>query len=188
MLRVEPWEKEIARMRAQGTSGNDPLDREVWRRSQEIEAAPDEAEFLLDLAAFADNSLDDDDTARIAALLALDGDVASDVTAARALAGIPMTAADENVMARAEMLTAGGRPEGTLIDFPVRRMVTRPWYSAATWSGLAAAIVLAGWLGFNLGSGLSVSPPLGHAPDETSSELLDPGPQLGRDFIENSQI
>jgi hypothetical protein len=70
----------------------------------------------------------------------------------------------------------------------VRPIVRRPWYSAATWSGLAAAIVLAGWLGFDLGSGLSMSPPLGHPSDETSSELLDPGPQLARDFIENSQI
>jgi hypothetical protein len=175
-------------MRAQGTSDGIPSDRDVWRRSQEIEAAPDEAEFLLDLAAFADNRLDDDDTARIAALLARDDDTASDVAAARALAGVTMIAADESVMARAAMLTGGGRPEAMLIDFPVRPVVRRPWYSAATWSGLAAAIVLAGWLGFDLGSGLSMSPPLGHAPDETSSELLDPGPQLARDFIENSQI
>ena len=50
-------------MRAQGTSGA-PSDREVWRRSQDAEATPDETSYLLDLAAFADNRLDDDETAR----------------------------------------------------------------------------------------------------------------------------
>ena len=49
-------------MRAQETSGV-PSDREVWRRSQELEATPDEAGDLLDLAAFADSRLDDDETA-----------------------------------------------------------------------------------------------------------------------------
>ncbi len=66
----------------------------------------------------------------------------------------------------------------------------RPWYSAATWSGLAAAIVLAGWLGFDLGSGISNSPPFGRSGDDVSatSELFDAAPLLLRDFTENSQI
>jgi len=179
-------------MRAQGTSGTrppEPPDQELWRRSQEIDATPDEAEFLLDLAAFADNRLDDDDTARVAALLALDAGAAADVAAARALAGVAMMTADENVIARAEALIGEGRPEAVLVAFPARAGSARSWYGAASWSGLAAAIVLAGWLGFDLGSGLSGASPLGHPTDETSaSELLDPGPQLLRDFTENSQI
>jgi anti-sigma factor RsiW len=179
-------------MRAQGTSGTrppEPPDQELWRRSQEIDATPDEAEFLLDLAAFADNRLDDDDTARVAMLLALDAGAAADVAAARALAGVAMIAADESVIARAEALIGEGRPEAVLIAFPARGKSVRSWYGTASWSGLAAAIVLAGWLGFDLGSGLSGPPPLSHLTDETSaSELLDPGPQLLRDFTENSQI
>src|ERR1700722_20938615 len=81
-------------MRARETSGTRPADRELWRRSQETDAAPDEAEQLLDLAAFADNRLDDDDeTTRIAELVARDGDAAADVAAAQVLDGV--TAADD---------------------------------------------------------------------------------------------
>jgi hypothetical protein len=180
-------------MRAQGTSGIGPAgtpDRSLWRRCQEIEAPSDEAERLLELAALADNRLDDDDdTARIAALIADDADLMQDVAAARALADATMLAADESVVARAEALVGEDRPEAVLIAFPVHQTIVRPWYSAATWSGLAAAIVIAGWLGFDLGSGLSNIPPFGHSPgDVAASELLDPGPVLLRDFTENSQI
>jgi hypothetical protein len=174
-------------MRAQGTSGA-PADREVWRRSQDMEATLDEASYLLDLAAFADNRLDDDETARIAAMIARDTDAAEDIAAARTLAGAAMLAADAGTLARAEALVGEGRPEAVLIAFPARPPVVRPWYSAATWSGLAAAVVLAGWLGFDLGSGISNGPVFSRPADDMSaSELLDPTPQL-RDLTDNSQI
>jgi hypothetical protein len=174
-------------MRAQGTSGA-PADREVWRRSQEMEATPDKASYLLDLAAFADNRLDDDETAWIAALIERNADAAKDIAAARTLAGATMLAADVGIMARAEALVGEARSEAELIAFPVRPPEVRPWYSAATWSGLAAAIVLAGWLGFDIGSGISASPVFSRSADDASaSELLDPSPLL-RDFTENSQI
>jgi hypothetical protein len=174
-------------MRAQGTSGA-PADREVWRRSQAMEVTPDEASHLLDLAAFADNRLDDDETALIAALIERDADTAEDIAAARTLAGATMLAADASIVARAEALVGEARPEAELIAFPARPPVVRPWYSAATWSGLAAAIVLAGWLGFDLGSGISNGPVFTRPADDASaSELLDPSPLL-RDFTENSQI
>jgi anti-sigma factor RsiW len=174
-------------MRAQETSGA-PSDREVWRRSQELETTPDEASHLLDLAAFADSRLDDDETARIAALIERDTDAAEDIAAARTLASATMLAADADIVARAEGLIGEALPEATLIAFPARPVVVRPWYSAATWSGLAAAIVLAGWLGFDLGSGISSSPVFSRPADDASaSELLDPSPML-RDFTENSQI
>jgi anti-sigma factor RsiW len=161
----------------------------VWRRSQEIEAAPDEAEYLLDLAAFADSRLDDDDTARIAALIARDSDAAADVAASRMLADAVPTAADEQIVIRAAALVGEGRPEALLIAFPARQITARPWYSAATWSGLAAAIAIAGWLGFDLGSGLSAPPQFSRLSDDASaSELIDPAPLLLRDFTENSQI
>jgi hypothetical protein len=174
-------------MRAQGASGASS-DREVWRRSQEVEAMPDEAEHLLDLAAFADNRLDNDETERVAALAARDAYMAEDIAAARTLTDATMLAADANVVARAEALVAAALPEAVLIAFPSRPVAVRPWYSAATWSGLAAAVVLAGWLGFDLGSGISTSPAFTRPVDDVSaSELLDPSPLL-RDFTENSQI
>jgi len=174
-------------MRARGTSGAPP-DHEIWRRSQDVEATPDEASDLLDLAAFADNRLDDDETARIAALVERYAELADDIAAARTLAGATMLAADAAIVARAEALVGNARPEAELIAFPTRPPVVRPWYSAATWSGLAAAIVLAGWLGFDLGSGISTSPVFSRSADDASaSELLDPSP-LMRDFTDNSQI
>lgn len=180
-------------MRAQGTSGAHPPgppDRELWRRSQETAAEPDEAACLMDLAAFADNRLDDDDTARVAALIAGDLDAAADIAAARTLGTAVTAPADEHIVLRAAALVAGSeRPEARVIAFPNRRSTVRPWYSAATWSGLAAAIVLAGWLGFDLGSGLSNAPPFGVATDEAlASDLFDPAPLLLRDFTESSQI
>jgi anti-sigma factor RsiW len=179
-------------MRAKGTSGArppGPTDQEVWRRSQGIEAPADEAERLLDLAAFADNRLDDDEAARVAALLAHDPDAADDVAVARLLADATMEAADPAVIARAAALADSQRVEADVIAFPVRSAV-RPWFSAASWSGLAAAVVFAGWLGFNLGSGLPGVTPSVHATDEASTgELFDPTPPLIlRDFTENSQI
>jgi hypothetical protein len=65
----------------------------------------------------------------------------------------------------------------------------RPWYRAASWSGLAAAMVLAGWLGFDLGSGLSDSPIFSRPSDDLASgELLDAAPLMVRDFNESSRI
>lgn len=185
-------------MRAKRTSGTRPpgptdrgaTDRDVWRRSQEIDAPTDAAERLLDLAAFADNQLDDDDTARVAALVASDADAAGDVAAARLLADATMEAAGPAIIARAAALADGQHIEADVIAFPTRFAV-RPWFSAASWSGLAAAVILAGWLGFNLGSsGLPGVSPAGHMTDEVSAgELFDPAPPLIlRDFTENSQI
>lgn len=190
-------------MRAQGTNGTRPpdlSDREIWRRSQETEAARDEAAHLMDLAAFAERRLDPDETARVAALVVRDADAATDIAAARALADAAITAADPGVIARAEALVGqGGRPaavfaeaglpEAVLIAFPAPRPVSRPWYGAATWSGLAAAMVMAGWLGFALGSGFSTSPVFGRPIDDlTANELLDATPLMLRDLNESSQI
>ena len=172
-------------MRAQKTSGANPQERALWRRSRETDAAFDEAEYLLDLAAFADNRLDDDDTARLAALVARDVTAAEDVAAARALTAAKM-AADERIVARAAALVDDARPEALVLPFTPRPEIPRPWYGAATWSGLAAAIVFAGWLGFDLGSGLSAPSSVVHSGDDLSaSEMLDPAPLM---FTENSQI
>jgi len=161
----------------------------VWRRSRDAEAPADEAQWLLDLAAFADNRLDEEDTARVAAAIARDPELAADVAAARTLSGAIEAAAEPRVVARAAALVGDSRAEARVVAFRARRPAERLWYGAATWSGLAAAVVLAGWLGFDLGNGLSSAPPFGHARDEASaSELLDPAPLLLRDFTESSQI
>ncbi|HML09721.1 MAG TPA: hypothetical protein VK432_02600 [Stellaceae bacterium] len=176
-------------MRAQGTSGGLP-DREIWRRSQEIEAPVDEAEQLLDLAAFADYRLDDDETARLAARIARDADADGDVAAARLMASATMEAAAPDVIARATLLVGDDPVEAQVIAFPARQPQGPSWFGAVRWSGLAAAMVLAGWLGFNLGSGLPGVTPVGHTADEGApNELFDPVPPLIlRDFSENSQI
>jgi len=172
-------------MRARKTSGANPQERALWRRSRETDAPFDEAEYLLDLAAFADNRLDDDDTARMAALVARDVTASEDVAAARALTAAEM-AADERIVARAAALVDHTRPEALVLSFTPRPAIARPWYGAATWSGLAAAIVFAGWLGFDLGSGLSNPSSVARSGDDLSaSEMLDPAPLM---FTENSQI
>lgn len=179
-------------MPGKGSNGADPSgprDRALWRRSRDAEARLDEAERFLDLAAFADGRLDDDDTARVAALLARDRAAAADVTAARALAEAALAPADERIVARARSL-AGAGPDAEVIAFPPpRRSAARSWFSAASWSGLAAAIVLASWLGFDLGSGFYQFGATARSSDDVSAnELIDPAPLLLRDFSENSQI
>ena len=173
-------------MPAKGSSGRrrpDPQDRDLWRRSQASDAPQNETERFLDLAAFADNRLDEEETARIAELVARDPGAASDVAVARALAkAVPIV--DENVVSRAAALVAEKNSVALVVTFPVRpQAISRPWYSAVGWSGLAAAIVLAGWLGFDLGSGVDRALPL----SPSASEIPDSALPLVRDFTEGWQ-
>ncbi|HTZ37209.1 MAG TPA: hypothetical protein VMB84_14350, partial [Stellaceae bacterium] len=114
-------------------------------------------------------------------------EAAADVAAARALSDAAMVA-DEGIIARAAALVASPAP-ALVITLPPPRHALRSWYSAASWSGLAAAVICAGWLGFALGDGLfgvaGVSRP---GDDQSASEFLDPAPLLLRDFTDNSQI
>lgn len=137
--------------RTDDTDFASPSDRAIWRRAQQTEAERGEAEHLLDLAGFADSRLDDDETDRVAALLAADAEAAADIAAARAIAADPHV--PESVIARASAL-AGGR--GTVIAF---RLFGRPRdgaYRLVGWGGIAAAIALASWFGFALGSDASL--------------------------------
>src|SRR6185312_309716 len=100
----------------------------------------------------------DGDRARVAAWLARDPEAAADVAAARLPADAAI-AIDEAVIRRAVELvepdsSAGRSAEADVIAFPARRRVYgRPWFTVAGWGSLAAATVVAGWLGFNLGRG-----------------------------------
>jgi anti-sigma factor RsiW len=161
-----------------GTGEKGTAERTLWLRSQATEAPEDEAGYFLDLAAFADGRLDDEDAERIAALLVADPQAAGDVAAARA----PSVAlADdieiERVIARAcGLVTQPEAGQGRVLLFfrPVlRRNAVR---RLAEWSSLAAALAMVGWLGFAMGSDASLALGQSVQPNESGSlhELIDP--------------
>jgi anti-sigma factor RsiW len=181
-------------MRPQWTSGARPPEPSGWawwRRGREgkasvADAGEDEAERLLDLAGFADGRLGADDRNRVAAAIVDDPDAAADVVAAQMLSHADLPRADEALIARAAAALNQTGAYGQVISFP-RQPAPQTWHSATAWSSLAAAIVLASWLGFDLGSGTSLLRP--HAEptgeDATTGGLFDP--PLVRDFNEGWQ-
>lgn len=183
-------------MPARGTRGALPLgtaDRRLWQLSQEIAASPAETERLLDLAGFVDDRLDDDERERVAALLAGDPLAAADAAAARALRSATLTAASNEIVARATALADPARSSGEVVVFPQRQPRPQPqpraWPAAARWTSLAAAIAFACWLGFDLGSGLPGLASITHPSDELgANELIDPAPLGLRDVSEGSPI
>src|SRR5262249_33786493 len=129
-------------------------DRELWQRSCRTEATEDDVARFLDLAAFADRALDPDERDRIAALLAEDRAAADDVAAARALDGEARSKGLERIVARACAL-APDEPYSRVVAFvppPPRRRIV---HVLAQWGSLAAAIVVASWLGFAMGSDMT---------------------------------
>ena len=123
-------------------------DRALWRRSLAADAPQDEAEHFLDLAAHAENRLDEDERERVAALLT--GETAADIEAARHPIAV---AAPRSVLRRALAL---GPPEGgNVLRFVPRRALPRLG-DMAQWGSLAAGIAIAGWLGFAMGSNVSL--------------------------------
>ena len=119
-------------------------ERALWLRSQATEVPEDEVGYFLDLAAFADGWLDDEDAERVAALLAADPQAAGDVAAAKAPS---LARADdvtiERVIARARGLVTqpeAGQGRVLLFSRPVlRRNAVR---RLAEWSSLAAALAM----------------------------------------------
>jgi anti-sigma factor RsiW len=168
--------------------GPNPADRRLWQRCRTIEAAEDEASRFLDLAAYADELLDIDEQDRVGALLAADPEAAADVYAAQALADAPERtfAGLERIIARAGAIS----PDGDSVSGKVVRLAPpqgrRLLQNFAQWGSLAAAIALAGWLGFAMGSGTSLALSDRRQPSDTSllPELFDPGTGLLRDLGE----
>ena len=162
-------------------------DGALWRRALTIDMAEDEDEHFLDLAGYADDRLDPDERDRIAERLAKDPMAAADVTAARAfaLSGLAGEAAPAHVVARACALVADGMPlRGRIIAFP---QIFRPQptlHGVARWTGLAAAVVLASWLGFALGGDASAffGPVNQAGEDSLLRDLLDPSTAFLRDL------
>jgi hypothetical protein len=149
-------------------------DRLLWRRAGTRDAAVDAEDWLLDLAAFAEDRLDEDERARIEALLAGDAGARADVAAARALAGREsgIAAADDPVVARAAALV----PDCSNVIAFVRPARRRMLPEVARWSSVAAAMALASWLGFAMGSNASLhyTQLTQPSPDSAFSDLLDP--------------
>lgn len=174
-------------MRADGQLPRRSKDRVLWQRSRETDAAEDEAGRFLDLAGFADGRLDAEECERVGELLARDPAIAADVAAARALAAELLPALPDGVFERVSGLVgAGDLPRGQVVAFPRRRWRAPNLQGLARWGSLAAAIVVAGWLGFALGSDTSIA--LTRAGPQSEDgflrELLDPSTGFLRDLTE----
>ena len=164
-------------------------DRALWQRCRVADVPEDEAARFLDIAAFADGLLDPDEHERVAALLAVDPAAAADVAAARALAGGIDEAPDElqPIIARACALLPGEPAvQSSVVPFAPYLQRRHIVHGLTQWGSLAAALAVAGWLGFAMGSGASLA--LNQAPQSSEPslwpELLDPGPGFLRDLGE----
>jgi anti-sigma factor RsiW len=160
---------------------DDPVDRmalrDLWQRCRTADAPEDEHLRFVDLAAFAEGSLDPDEHERIEALLLSDPIAAADVAAARALRGsvAENPASIERIVARASALRPAVAGHARILSFPGRRqrLLLR---GLAQWGSLAAALAMAAWLGFTMGSdaSLALSRPTVTGQDGTVIELFDP--------------
>jgi anti-sigma factor RsiW len=162
-------------------------DRRLWKRSRTIDAPDDEAARFLDLAAFADGLLDAEDHDRVAALLTGDPQAAADVQAARSLDAAGQSPAEiERVIARACAILSDASPAPgkvvALLPLRGRRVVE----IFAQWGSLAAAVIVAGWLGFAMGSdtSLALSAPRQVGDASFLPELFDSASGLLRDLGE----
>jgi anti-sigma factor RsiW len=169
-------------------ASNPAADRRLWQRCRVMEAAEDDAARFLDLAALADERLDVEERDRVEAMVAADAEAAADVKAARRLAGSqwPSDGLDQ-IIARAEAIPVASAPRrsGVVVPLPVGK--NRPRVPVlAQWASLAAAILLAGWLGFAMGSDASLALSDRRLPSDTGlfQELLDPSAGLLRDLGE----
>jgi hypothetical protein len=173
-----------------GNSGEFERARSLWRRCQSADAPMDEAARFLDLAGFAEGLLDEEEHDRVAADLATDPVATADIVAAlaldRGLAALP--AETGRIIARASALVSEAPSEPALVlpfhALPGHRRILQ---GLAQWGSLAAAIVVASWLGFAMGSGasLDLSQPGQQSQvgvDSLLPEVLDPATGFLRDL------
>ena len=171
----------------QSEEPNPAEDRRLWQRCRTMDAEEDEAARFLDLAAYADGLLDIEERERVAALLAADPQAAADVRAAQARADAELPSAGlERIVARASAIA----PDTESVSGKVVPLAPRRGRSllqiTAQWGSLAAAIALAGWLGFAMGSDTSLALRDTRQPSAAGllPELFDPGTVLLRDLGE----
>lgn len=164
-------------------------DHAVWQNSRLIEVATDESERFLDLAGFADGRLDPDEQDRVAEWLDRDPIAQGDVAAARELAAAAeRLEAPPSVVARACTLVASDAGQSrNVIAFPPRPRYAPGLRDLARWSSLAAAMVVAGWLGFALGTDTSrsVAQISQNSEDGFLQDFLDPSIGFMRDLSES---
>jgi anti-sigma factor RsiW len=167
-------------------------ERAVWQLSRDADAPEDDETRFLDLAGYADGLLDDDERERITALVAGDAAAADDIAAARSLtsetAALNVVVADA-IIARAQSLhPAAAAPKAAqIIQFRSTRRFRGGWQAAANWASLAAALLVASWLGFTLGTDASRDlGEIGQSSDDSVllRELFDPSTGLLRDVTE----
>ena len=167
---------------------SDPAeDRRLWQRCLTMDAEEDEAARFLDLAAYAEGLLDIEERERVAALLIADPDAAADVRAAQRLADAePKSAGLERIVARAGAISPDAVSASDNVVWLASRPSRRFLQSFAQWGSLAAAVALAGWLGFAMGSDTSLALSDHRQPSDTGllPELFDPGTGLLRDLGE----
>lgn len=167
----------------QSEEPNPAEDRRLWQRCRTMDAEEDETARFLDLASYAEGLLDIEERERVAALLAADPQAAADVRAAQALADAdPTSAGLERIVARASAIL---RDADSVVPLAPRRG-RRLLQISAQWGSLAAAIALAGWLGFAMGSDTSLALSDTRQPSAAGllPELFDPGTVLLRDLGE----
>lgn len=162
-----------------GSPASHPPDRVVWETCRGMDFEDDEAERFLDLAGFADARLDaeDDERDRVAALIAADPAAAADIAAVPLLVRAPAANVSEQMISRAIALV--GEPgRSQVIPFVPRARPRLPIYSIAQWGSVAAALIMAGWLGFALGTGASLAYGQGQSlrsnDDSYLSDMIDP--------------
>ena len=161
--------------------------RALWQRSCRTDAPEDEAARFLDLAAFADGRLERDERDRVAAALAADPTAAADVAAAQALAGgiaEPPEGLDRVIARACAILSDNSAAKGKVLAFRSPRRHRSVVHGLTRWAGLAAAIAIASWLGFAMGSDTSLALSQSGAASDASflPELLDPGTGFLRDL------
>jgi hypothetical protein len=171
----------------QSEGPNPAEDRRLWQRCRTMDAGEDETARFLDLAAYADGLLDIEEQERVAALLTADPEAAADVRAAEVLATAERTSVGlERIIARACAISPDTDPVRGKVVPLASRQGRRLLQSFAQWGSLAAAIALAGWLGFSMGTDASIELSGHRLPSDTGllPELFDPGTGLLRDLGE----
>lgn len=166
-------------------------DGALWQRSRGTDAPEDETERFLDQAAYADDRLDADERDRVAELLARDPEAAADIAAARAFAATEQfeTPPDAIVARACALVPDRAAPGAEIIPFPARQRRVPGLQGMARWGSLAAAIAMASWLGFSLGTDASLSlATRGQGGDEgLLRELIEPPAGLLRDLGDGAQ-
>jgi anti-sigma factor RsiW len=161
--------------------------RLLWQRCRMIDAPEDEAARFLDLAAFAEGSLDEEEQDRIAALLAADPDAAADVAAARSLGSADQGSAGlERLIAQTCAIVPDEAPERGRVLPLARQGRRRVVQVFVQWGSLAAALVVASWLGFAMGTDTSLALSEPRQPSDASllPDLFDPATGFLRDLGE----